>query len=123
MEPINDEPINDEPINDDQLPTFPSYYGGDSPPFFGRCVGDWLQGIFSISIFRDFLPLLGRPVQVFSSCGNVPLGEFILVELDLGFCTSSFTFGWSTGSFSPLDVLSLVESCGSGAFPDGSGTP
>ena len=90
MEPINDEPINDEPINDDQLPTFPSYYGGDSPPFFGRCVGDWLQGIFSISIFRDFLPLLGRPVQVFSSCGNVPLGEFILVELDLGFCTSDF---------------------------------
>ena len=81
------------------LPTFLSYYGGDSPPFglpialrrgFGQCVGDWLQGILSI-FFRDFPPLLGyRPVQVFSSCGNVPLGEFILVELDLGFCTSDF---------------------------------
>ncbi len=56
--------------NNDQLPTFPFYYGGDSPPFglpfafrfligmrcwdnfegppqteFGQRVGDWLHGI------------------------------------------------------------------------------
>ena len=80
------------PIIDNQpFPTFLCYYGGDSPPIGFPFTLRFL-GILRISIFlRDSPLFLGcRPVQVFCSCGNVPLGEFILVELDLGFCTSDF---------------------------------
>src|SRR6266478_3611894 len=105
------------PINNDQLPTFPSYYGGDSPPnplrfalrsleymrcwdffedppqAFGQRVGGWLHSILSIRIFFPACRLLlgYRPVRVFSNCASdVPLGEFILVEHNMNACTFNF---------------------------------
>ncbi len=106
------------PINDDQLPTFPSYCGGDSPPnplrsalrsleymrcwdsfedppekAFGQRVGGWLHSILSIRVFFLASPLLlgYRPVGVFSNCASdVAHGEFILVEHNMGVCTFNF---------------------------------